>query len=171
MVEADADGALLLKATSPWKARVGTGAAGLDPETLGATGTYSFTFTFARFARTLAAAPIGLRGTLEPSTSPAIRACSPAPEPPALESPNSPLLPLALALACTGPSTVLCHSALDASTHHRSPRCRRIPRRSATRLAHQLQLSFSTAEPGLLSGRPPSAQAVVALLRSPKPAH
>jgi hypothetical protein len=42
--------------------------------------------------------------------------------------------------------------------------------RPAPSLAHQLQLSFSTTEPGLISGRTPQCSDVVALLRSPKPA-
>lgn len=58
---------------------------------------------------TLAAAAIGLRGTL-PSTSLAIRARSPAPEPPALEStpPKLPLLCLCMHTALALPP-FLCH--------------------------------------------------------------
>ncbi|KAF1931680.1 uncharacterized protein M421DRAFT_89941 [Didymella exigua CBS 183.55] len=111
-------------------------------------------------ARTLAAAPIGLRGTLEPSTSPAIRARSPAPEPPALESAPPKSLCIRRTLHALASPPVLCIAAtLPYRTRLRlqpgGPRCWRIPRKLVRRLAHQLQLSFSTTEPGLISGRTP----------------
>ena len=108
--------------------------------------------------------------------SPAIRARSPAPGlSHQLSSPHPPNPSAFAALCMHWPRTrslPRCHSALP---HHLplqpgGPRCRRIPRRPDRRLAHQLQLSFSTTEPGLISGRTPQCSDVVALLRSPKPA-
>lgn len=127
-------------------------------------------------SRTLAAAPIGLRGTLEPSTSPAIRARSPAPEPPALECAPPQIIPLhPLHFACTGRTTHSLPRCLSALPHPFSAAAQRLSlpaHSSQTRLPPSASAPAFVFHHGAWSHIRPDPQCsdVVALLRSPKPA-